>query len=63
MGHGPFHECATRVVAWGPVLVLIVYCHYLEILNNSEEGTPHFDVALDPTNYVASPGMGFASSR
>ena len=41
------------------MLGLMLYCCYLEILNNSEEGAPRFYFALDLTNYVASPDMGF----
>lgn len=48
---GQFHGHVTE----GPALGLILCCHYLEILNNSEQSTPHFYFAPDPGNYVPTP--------
>lgn len=63
LGQGLFHGCAISVVTWGPMLGLMPYCHYLEILNNFEKWAPCFHLALDHTNYVASCGKEFISNR
>ena len=60
---GLLHDCAISVFTQGPMLGLMLRCHYLEIHDDSEEGAPRFDSAWDPTNQVASGDMGFVLSR
>ena len=45
-------------VALGPLLGLMLFCCYLEILNNSEGGDS-FGFSLGPRNYVARAGHRF----
>lgn len=56
-------EQLVYTVAWDPIQGLKLYCHYLEILNNFEEGAPHFHFALDSTNYIVNPDMEFVFNR
>lgn len=37
---GILHECAISVFTRGPMLRLMLCCHYLEILDDSEERAP-----------------------
>ena len=62
MGQDLFHGYAINVVTWDPMLGLMPYCHYLEILTNFEQA-PCFHLALDHTYYVASPYMELISNR
>ena len=57
----PFHKGSYRAVSLkSPILGLMLCCHNLEILNNFEQGAPHFHFALGSRKYEVGPGRGMA---
>jgi hypothetical protein len=52
------HRVCNRVATQGDAQKgsgLLLCCHYLEIINDFEQGALCFHFALGPANYVAAP--------